>query len=205
MGWFGPAGDCGCCAACTCNGAPLGKLYVTVSGVTMNASPTLDECLGDRFGETIDETWYNGVTFVFDLEWEQAEFQANNPNEYDAPGFASQCLLQGGYWICTQELEVPPNPETFFLWGIKVQLSIFGGKQLVVVSLDCAFDLRFSGQSHGQAIQDNIAATQVSNVDIWMLYDTACPVGTPTEIFRDNVGDSGAFDFTGATVSLVWA
>ena len=199
------AGGCGCCAVCTCNGTPIGQLYVTVSGVTMNATPTIDDCLGARFGETIDETWYNGVTFLFNLEWQQAEFEANNPNEFDAPGFAGQCVQQGGIWVCSQVLEVPPTPETFFVWFMRVELTTFSGKALVVVTLGCAFDTRSGSQTYADAFNDGINQTQVSNVEIWMLYDTECPVGTPTEYFRANVGDSGAFDFTGATVDLVWA
>lgn len=190
MGWFGPSGDCGCCGGCFCG---TSKLYLTLHDVTMNLSPIT--CLTPHTGTTIDETWFNGVTFYFELDWTSAEFIANNPNEYDDPDTHIECVQQGGVWNCVY---IAGTPSTEFFWSLKVFTSTSSGSLLVTIILFC--DEKVGPTSTGLT----------SRGEVIYKYATTCPEGTPTEEFRGTSANGFAFtfghyEFKNFTADLVWA
>ena len=186
------AGKCGsCCGVCVCNGSLWGTMHVTISDVAMNATPLVPECLSPHFGEIIDETWFNGVTFIFNPEWLNAEVAANNPNDADEPG-GVQCVSQGARWICAYELAAPGGTNKEFVWLISVLWQTIDGHFTVDVELACS---RFTPD-----VED------VSKQRVRYTYDGECPTGSYSETTRTfgTNENNGAFDFTGFNATLAW-
>lgn len=178
---------CNCCSTCVCPG----KLYVTISGVAMNfAAPDCWD--GMTLTPGPDQTWYNGVTFVFDPEWLNTSdvAAAGNPNGWNYyPGFSiEQCLVAGGGWQCDD------GSGGFFRWTIGAAYYQSGGLFRVDVSLSCSL---LVGSSE----------TLISRQQVRYEWDAACPGGSYSEITRDFPSvnqNNGSFDFRNFNAALVW-
>lgn len=189
-----PACDTQDCCGCQCGGSALPTLYLTIDNVAMRYPA--QECLSPYFGVTPDETWFNGVTFIFNFNWDTAQLMANNPNgfnditnPYGLGNSANRCVGQFGWWGCVYAYG-PPYDEVA-MWGISVQLFLLGGKFTVAIQL---YHREYAGSSS-------------STVEVWQQYTGACPTGSYTEIFRTALPGTGVgpFNFFGATFDLVWA
>lgn len=188
-----------CCGFCKCDGAPWGKLYVTIHDVTMNSgyyygSPP--ECITPRFGQTIDASWFNGVTFMFNYEWDFAQAVAANPNAFDVLDSGIRCSRQGGYWQCVYELAPPGGFNKLHRWQIYAETFLSGGRRIVQVEL-------------GNWINETGTPFFVSRNFVQYRYAGECPTGSYAEWFRGAPGNpgyalAGPMDFTDFTADLVW-
>lgn len=184
---------------CDCCGCFCGKstLYLTIHNVSMHLTPV--ECISPYFSQTIDETWYNGVTFLFDFDWGISELTANNPNAFDFFLAAIPCVTQEGYWQCVFELAVPGGAQAQSLrWYIGVSRGFSSGRLYMEITLQCQ-------QLNGAGV-----TTTASRQVVHYIYENECPEGTPVEFFRGTPGTiqcftNGHFNFENFTADLVWA
>lgn len=201
------AGKCGssnCCASCKCDGAPLGTTYITLANVAMNATPAAYECISPRFGQTIDQSWYNGVTFAFNQQWNLSQFQSNNPNGFDDFHASTlRCTFQLGYWECVYELGAIGDPDKKFWWGAGVTWAqqSFGPLKYttVVVILNCGTRL---GTGARTTTSQGVASYA------YALSSAGCPVGSYSLSGRSDgafpASNTGPFDFRSFTATLAW-
>lgn len=207
--------DC-CENPCPCgvSGDPVvgtyGTISVTIANVAMNGlSPPM--CDPPRSGLTIDETWYNGVTFQFRHEWTLAQIASNNPNGYDVVDNAYaptvRCIQQSGYWQCFY------TATDFFWWGIACTIGkalTFAGSHYFGyrIILQCGLGSTSSGSpvlssvtSQGSIYYYNTTATG----DI--VHPCHTPAGSYVFLARDGIPfgsiNTGPFDFRAFTVSAV--
>lgn len=227
------AGKCGaadCCSnPCPCgvSGDPVvgnyGTLHVEIANVAMNGlSPPM--CDPPRSGLTIDETWYNGVTFQFRHEWTISQLAANNPNGFDVtdvvslPAYPvfSRCIQQTGYWQCFY------TATDFFWWNIGCSIGRLGASfpyfLQVRVVLQCGLGSTASGSpilnsvtSQGSVVYYNDAggfgSGRGSNDPVHPCHD---PLGSYIFLGRDGAPfgsiNTGPFDFRAFTLlNITWS
>lgn len=207
--------DC-CENPCPCgvSGDPVvgtyGTASITVAGVAMNGlSPPM--CDPPRSGLTIDETWYNGVTFQFRPEWTLAQIASNNPNGYDvvdnsyAP--TVRCTQQSGYWQCFY------TSTDFFWWGIAFGIGRLGGSFPYYLLVRAVLQCGLGSTSTGSPVLTSVTSQgsmnyyndgRGSNDPVHPCHD---PVGSYVFFGRDSIPfpsiNTGPFDFRSFTLSSI--
>jgi len=210
--------DC-CSNPCPCGvtGDPVvgnyGTISVTIANVAMNGlSPPM--CDPPRSGLTIDQTWYNGVTFQFRHEWTLAQLASNNPNGFDVVDNSTaptvRCTQQSGYWQCFY------TATDFFWWGIACGIGRLGSGfpyfLLTRTVLQCGLGSTASGSPvissvTSQGSVDYYNSANTSNDPVHPCHN---PAGTYIFLGRNSAPftsiNTGPFDFRTFTISsITWS
>lgn len=192
------AGKCGsanCCdnRICRCGGVPWGTLYMEFANVAMNFAPP-SPCTADCYSSPVDETWYNGMTYVVnpELTVQQHAEPANNVNEFRGFGFATTpCSSFQGLWSYRYLGGGGTVPNSIFYFGISTTYGVVGSEFWADVLLIC---------------YRSEIPQQMSNQRVSYAYPSGCPTGSyyeRTRTFGTNE-NNGAFDFRNFTANLTW-